>query len=179
MLVRQRPGNGKMVFVTLEDETGVVNVALYSTVFERFRKEVMASRLMAVEGRVQKSWAGVVHMLGNRVSDRSEELARLSEGAGGSAPDRASIRAMSASSRRRAISIDAHADIKERGSRQAHVQWTRGRRRDVEMVADTERRVSQRSPAVRHPLVGNSRPATPSLAMPVEPSRDEDRLIFL
>jgi error-prone DNA polymerase len=83
VLVRQRPGNGKMVFVTLEDETGVVNIALYSTLFERYRKETMAARLMAVEGRVQKSWAGVVHLLARRVSDRSSELGRLSEGVTG------------------------------------------------------------------------------------------------
>jgi len=88
VLVRQRPGNGKMVFATLEDETGVVNVALYSTLFERYRKETMAARLMAVEGRVQKSWAGVVHLLGQRVSDRSAELGQLSESATGRA-DRA------------------------------------------------------------------------------------------
>jgi error-prone DNA polymerase len=48
----------------------------------------MAARLMAVEGRMQKSWAGVVHLLAQRVSDRSAELARLSEGATGG-PDRA------------------------------------------------------------------------------------------
>jgi error-prone DNA polymerase len=83
VLVRQRPGNGKMVFITLEDESGVINVALYSTLFERFRKETMSARLMAVEGRVQKSREGVVHLLARRVSDRSEELARLAEGATG------------------------------------------------------------------------------------------------
>lgn len=97
VLVRQRPGNGKMVFVTLEDETGVVNVALYSTLFERYRKETMSARLMAVEGKVQKSWAGVVHILARRVIDRSDELARLSESATGR-PDRAqhprNVRAM-------------------------------------------------------------------------------------
>lgn len=70
-----------MVFVTLEDETGVVNIALYLTLFERYRKETMAAGLMAVEGRLQKSWAGVVHILGQRVFDRSSELARLPEGA--------------------------------------------------------------------------------------------------
>lgn len=68
-----------MIFITLEDETGVINVALYSTLFELYRKPVMASRLMAVEGRVQKSWAGVVHLLARRVYDRSDELLRLSE----------------------------------------------------------------------------------------------------
>jgi error-prone DNA polymerase len=88
VLVRQRPGNGKMIFVTLEDEAGVINVALYSSLFERYRKEVMSARLMAVEGRLQKSWAGVVHLLGRRVFDRSEELGRLSDSAKGGA-DRA------------------------------------------------------------------------------------------
>ena len=88
MIVRQRPGNGKMIFITLEDETGVVNVALYSTLFELYRKPTMASRLMAVEGRVQKSWAGVAHLLARRVYDRSDELPRLSETAHG-APDHA------------------------------------------------------------------------------------------
>ena len=80
VLVRQRPGNGKMVFITLEDETGVINVALYSTVFERFRKETMSARLMAVEGRLQKSWAGVIHLLARRIVDRSEDLSRLADG---------------------------------------------------------------------------------------------------
>nr|WP_252393847.1 error-prone DNA polymerase [Candidatus Rhodoblastus alkanivorans] len=88
VIVRQRPGNGKMIFITLEDETGVVNVALYSTLFELYRKPTMASRLMAVEGRIQKSWAGVVHLLGRRIYDRSDELSRLSESARGD-PDRA------------------------------------------------------------------------------------------
>jgi error-prone DNA polymerase len=88
VIVRQRPGNGKMVFITLEDETGVVNVALYSTLFELYRKPTMASRLMAVEGRVQKSWAGVAHLLARRIYDRSDELLRLSETARGG-PERA------------------------------------------------------------------------------------------
>ncbi|WP_264582340.1 error-prone DNA polymerase [Rhodoblastus acidophilus] len=88
VLVRQRPGTGTMVFVTLEDETGVINVAIYASLFEQFRRETMASRLMAVEGRVQRSWAGVVHLLARRVYDRSEELARLAEGLQGRA-DRA------------------------------------------------------------------------------------------
>jgi error-prone DNA polymerase len=80
VLVRQRPGNGKMVFITLEDETGVINVALYSTLFEQFRKETLSARLMAVEGRLQKSWAGVVHLLARRIVDRSEDLSRLADG---------------------------------------------------------------------------------------------------
>ncbi|WP_374545004.1 error-prone DNA polymerase [Rhodoblastus sp.] len=88
VIVRQRPGNGKMIFVTLEDETGVINVALYSTLFERYRKPTMVSRLMAVEGRIQKSWAGVTHLLARRIYDRSDELLQLS-GATRGPPERA------------------------------------------------------------------------------------------
>jgi error-prone DNA polymerase len=79
ILVRQRPGNGKAVFITLEDETGITNVLLWARTFERFRRDVMASRLMLVEGRVQKSVEGVIHLMGARVRDRTDELQKLSE----------------------------------------------------------------------------------------------------
>jgi error-prone DNA polymerase len=79
VLVRQRPGNGKAIFITLEDETGVTNALLWARVFERFRSQVMGARLLLIEGRVQKSKEGVIHLMGARVTDRSGELARLSE----------------------------------------------------------------------------------------------------
>ncbi|TVR08051.1 MAG: error-prone DNA polymerase, partial [Salinarimonadaceae bacterium] len=79
VLVRQRPGKGAAIFVTLEDETGIVNVVMWARVFERFRREVMAGRLLLVEGRVQKSPEGVVHLMTTRVHDRTGELGRLSE----------------------------------------------------------------------------------------------------
>ncbi|MDE2561520.1 MAG: error-prone DNA polymerase [Sphingomonadales bacterium] len=79
VLVRQRPGNGKAIFVTLEDEGGIANIILWSRTFKRFRREVMAARLMLVEGEVQKSPEGVIHLLAHRVHDRTGELARLSE----------------------------------------------------------------------------------------------------
>jgi error-prone DNA polymerase len=60
VLVRQRPGKGNAIFITLEDETGITNVVLWARDFERFRREVMAARLLLVEGRVQKSPEGVV-----------------------------------------------------------------------------------------------------------------------
>jgi error-prone DNA polymerase len=77
VLVRQRPGKGNAIFVTLEDETGITNVVLWTRQFEHFRREVMAARLMVVEGRVQKSPEGVVHLMGTRVLDRSADLDRL------------------------------------------------------------------------------------------------------
>ena len=79
VLVRQRPGKGNAIFVTLEDETGIINVVLWARKFEQFRREVMAARLMAVEGVVEKSPEGVVHLVARRVIDRSSELSRLSE----------------------------------------------------------------------------------------------------
>jgi error-prone DNA polymerase len=79
ILVRQRPGTGKAIFITLEDETGIVNVVLWARTFEKFRAEAMASRLLLVEGRVQKSREGVTHLMGARLIDRTAELERLSE----------------------------------------------------------------------------------------------------
>lgn len=77
VLVRQRPGKGNAIFITLEDETGITNVVLWARQFEAFRRAVMASRLMLVEGRVQKSTEGVIHLMAGRIIDRSSELERL------------------------------------------------------------------------------------------------------
>lgn len=79
VLVRQRPGEGKAIFVTLEDETGISNVLLWARDFEKFRAQTMGARLMEVHGRVQRSKEGVAHLMGARVFDRSAELERLSE----------------------------------------------------------------------------------------------------
>ncbi|MNS15553.1 Error-prone DNA polymerase [compost metagenome] len=79
VLVRQRPGKGNAVFVTLEDETGITNVVLWARMLEQFRREVMSARLMQVEGVVEKSPEGVVHVVARRIIDRTAELARLSE----------------------------------------------------------------------------------------------------
>ncbi len=78
VLVRQRPGNGNAIFVTIEDETGVVNVVIWARLFERDRRQIMASRLMLVDGVVQRSPEGVVHLMASRIHDRSHELGRLS-----------------------------------------------------------------------------------------------------
>jgi error-prone DNA polymerase len=78
-LVRQRPGNGNAIFITIEDETGIVNIVLWARSFEAFRREVMAARLMAVEGVVQRSPEGVVHLMAERIIDRSAELDGLSD----------------------------------------------------------------------------------------------------
>lgn len=79
VLVRQRPGKGNAVFITLEDETGITNVVLWARLFERFRREVMGARLLLVEGRVQKSPEGVTHLMAQRVVDRTADLLSLSD----------------------------------------------------------------------------------------------------
>ncbi|HKU54275.1 MAG TPA: OB-fold nucleic acid binding domain-containing protein, partial [Rhizomicrobium sp.] len=80
VLVRQRPGEGTAIFITLSDETGVCNVVIWERIFEDFRKEIMGSRLLLAEGKVQKSPEGVVHLMAERLIDRSADL-RLLTGA--------------------------------------------------------------------------------------------------
>ncbi|HKY80370.1 MAG TPA: error-prone DNA polymerase, partial [Sphingobium sp.] len=79
VLVRQRPGKGNAVFITIEDETGITNILLWARLFETQRRPVMASRLMLVEGEVQRSKEGVVHLMATRIHDRTADLSRLSE----------------------------------------------------------------------------------------------------
>src|SRR5690606_9079730 len=78
VLVRQRPGKGNAIFITLEDETGITNAVLWVPVFEAHRRIVMGARLLAIEGVVEKSAEGVVHLMAQRLHDRSPELNRLS-----------------------------------------------------------------------------------------------------
>ena len=78
VLVRQRPGSAKgVVFMTLEDETGIANIVVWPKVMERFRKEVMGARLVLVEGYIQSSPEKVVHLVAERLFDRSCDLVHL------------------------------------------------------------------------------------------------------
>jgi error-prone DNA polymerase len=79
VLVRQRPGKGNAIFITIEDETGVINVIVWSRLFEHFRRVVMSSRLMLVEGMVQKNSEGVVHLIAIGLYDLTAMLSGLSE----------------------------------------------------------------------------------------------------
>jgi error-prone DNA polymerase len=88
VLIRQRPGKGNALFITLEDETGITNVLLWARDFERYRRAVMAARLMEVEGEIQRSKEGVMHLIARRVFDRSAMLNRLTDGELSSQPQR-------------------------------------------------------------------------------------------
>ncbi len=81
ILVRQRPGSSKgVVFLTIEDETGIANIVVWAKTMERFRKEVMGARLVLIEGRIQSS-EGVVHLVAERLIDRSQDLVGLANDA--------------------------------------------------------------------------------------------------
>jgi DNA polymerase III alpha subunit len=74
VLVRQRPGTAKgVIFLTLEDETGVVNVVVWAKVFDRFRRAVIAGRLLRVTGRIQREM-DVIHVVAEMIEDVSHLL---------------------------------------------------------------------------------------------------------
>jgi error-prone DNA polymerase len=81
VLVRQKPGTASgVIFATLEDESGVVNVIIWPKIFERDRRAVLASRLMRVEGRLQRQGMPpglVMHVIAARVTDWSDRLHML------------------------------------------------------------------------------------------------------
>jgi error-prone DNA polymerase len=72
VLVRQRPGEGKAIFMTLEDEGGIANIIVWIPVFERYRPIVLGARLVAVTGTLQNE-SGVIHI----VAEHMEDLTRL------------------------------------------------------------------------------------------------------
>jgi DNA-directed RNA polymerase len=83
VILRQRPGTAKgVIFITLEDETGVVNVIVWRNIYERFRRAVVAGRLLCVTGRMQRAH-NVTHVLAEQIEDISPLLDQLlSEGTG-------------------------------------------------------------------------------------------------
>ncbi len=86
VLVRQRPGSAKgVVFMTIEDETGIANVVVWPKTLERYRREIMSARLMLIRGRIQRH-EDIIHVVSAVVEDRSDLLATLMEDADGPMP---------------------------------------------------------------------------------------------
>ena len=74
---RQRPDTASgVVFVTLEDETGYVNVVVWHRLVERQRRELLGARLLAVRGVIERD-GDVVHLVARRLTDHSALLGRL------------------------------------------------------------------------------------------------------
>ena len=86
VIVRQRPGTARgVVFMTLEDETGIVNAIVWPNVMARYRKAVMAGRLMLIRGKIQRT-EEIIHLIADEVEDVSHLLATLVEDAPGASP---------------------------------------------------------------------------------------------
>ena len=79
VLVRQRPGTaGGVCFMTIEDETGYANAVIFEKLFDEYRKEILQSRLIMVEGRLQIE-GEVIHIIVRRAHDFSKLLRSLTE----------------------------------------------------------------------------------------------------
>jgi error-prone DNA polymerase len=77
VLVRQRPGSAKgVMFITLEDESGIANLVVWPKVFERFRRTILSAGMIAVRGRIQRE-GEVVHLVAQRLTDQSADLAAV------------------------------------------------------------------------------------------------------
>jgi error-prone DNA polymerase len=83
VLVRQRPGTAKgVIFLTLEDETGIVNIVVWPKVFERNRRTVMTAQFLEVRGRIEREGL-VIYVVAEQLIDLSEELRVLGDGTAG------------------------------------------------------------------------------------------------
>ena len=77
VILRQRPGTAKgVIFITLEDETGFVNVIVWRSLYERYRRAVISGRLLRVTGRLQRS-SKVIHIIAEQIEDISYMLDTL------------------------------------------------------------------------------------------------------
>ena len=77
VLVRQRPGSANgVIFMTIEDETGIANIIVWERTFKKDRLQVMGSRLVKVRGRLQ-SQSGVIHVVADHIEDMTPMLGLL------------------------------------------------------------------------------------------------------
>ena len=82
VLVRQRPGTASgVIFATLEDETGIANIVIWPKLFEKdeMRRTLLASRLLAVRGKLQKEGV-VIHVIAEDMVDLTPQLLDISNG---------------------------------------------------------------------------------------------------
>ena len=77
VLVRQRPSTAKgIIFITIEDETGVANLVVWSRQFERFRNIIMSAKFLGVEGKLQRE-GEVMHVIVKRLEDLTHKLSQI------------------------------------------------------------------------------------------------------
>jgi error-prone DNA polymerase len=82
VLVRQRPGTGNAIFMTLEDETAIANTIVWPRKFEEYRPVVMGARLISVTGLLQNE-KGVIHIVADHFENLTPLLRRLNEDVSG------------------------------------------------------------------------------------------------
>jgi error-prone DNA polymerase len=79
VLVRQKPGSAKgVMFITIEDETGPANIVVWPSLFEKRRRIVLGSSMMAINGRIQRE-GEVVHLVAQQLFDLSADLSGLAD----------------------------------------------------------------------------------------------------
>jgi len=78
VLVRQRPGDAKAIFMTVEDETAIANTIVWLRTFEKYRPIVMGARLVAVSGVLQNE-KSVIHIVADHFEDLTPLLNRLND----------------------------------------------------------------------------------------------------
>ena len=86
VITRQRPGTASgVIFATLEDETGSANVIVWPRMSERYRKETYTARLLVVTGELQREGI-VIHVIAQKMQDRTEALYALADGSNTGTP---------------------------------------------------------------------------------------------
>ncbi len=79
VLIRQQPGTASgVIFVTLEDETGIANLVIWPSVFDRYRRTLLDSKLLVASGKLQKEGL-VIHVIADHLLDRSASYASLND----------------------------------------------------------------------------------------------------
>ncbi|MGA8382602.1 MAG: error-prone DNA polymerase, partial [Stellaceae bacterium] len=86
VLIRQRPGSANgVVFITIEDETGVANLILWPPILERFRRAALGATLLRCTGRLQRE-ESVIHIVADQLADLTPRLNTLRERSGDAGP---------------------------------------------------------------------------------------------
>jgi error-prone DNA polymerase len=79
VLVRQRPGSAKgVMFITIEDETGIANLVIWPSLYEKQRRIILSAGMIAVHGRIQRE-GEVVHLVAQHLTDLSPALASVGD----------------------------------------------------------------------------------------------------
>ena len=82
VLIRQRPGSANgVVFITLEDETGIANLIVWPAILERFRRAALGATLLYCRGRLQRE-ESVIHLVAEDLRDMTARLGSLRERTG-------------------------------------------------------------------------------------------------